>query len=69
VYRETESVKEILLIGSESIYAEILRHESTRWITGLVRGREGVIRLSSVDLRIAMAKLYEGIDFDAENAA
>jgi Uma2 family endonuclease len=69
VYRDIESVKEILLIDSESIYAEILRREGDRWITELVRGRDAILRLSSVDLQIAMAELYEGIDIDADYAA
>ena len=69
VYRDIESVEEILLIDSESIYAEILRREDEHWITELVRGRDAVLRLSSVDLQIAMAELYEGIDIDADDAA
>jgi Uma2 family endonuclease len=69
VYRTIESVNEILLIDSESIYAEILRREGDRWITELVQGRDATLRLSSVDVRIAMAELYEGLDIDAENAA
>jgi Uma2 family endonuclease len=69
VYRDIERVKEILLIDSESIYAEILRREGDRWITELVRGRDAILYLSSVDRQIAMAELYEGIDIDAENAA
>jgi Uma2 family endonuclease len=68
-YREIDSVQEILLIDSQSVYAEILRREGNRWITELVRGREAVLRLSSVDLQIAMADLYEGIDVDSENVA
>jgi Uma2 family endonuclease len=69
VYRDIESVEEILLIDSESIYAEILRREGDRWITELVRGRDAILRLSSVDVQIAMAELYEGIDIDADSAA
>src|SRR5271169_6834302 len=57
---------EILLIDSESFYAEILRREGDRWMTELVRGRDAVLRLSSVDAQIAMAELYEGIDIDAD---
>jgi Uma2 family endonuclease len=68
-YRTIDSVGEILLIDSESIYAEILRREGDHWITELVQGRNAVIRLSSVDLQIAMADLYEGIDVDSENVA
>lgn len=43
--------------------------EGDRWITELVRGRDAILHLTSVDLRIAMAELYEGINIDAENAA
>ena len=68
-YREIESVNEILIVDSQSIYAEILRREGDRWITELVRGRDSVIGLSSVGLRIPMADLYEGLDVDSENAA
>jgi len=68
-YRDIESVEEILLIDSESFYAEILRREGDRWMTELVRGRDAVLRLSSVDAQIAMAELYEGIDIDADDAA
>jgi Uma2 family endonuclease len=69
VYRTIKSVREILLIDAESVYAEILRREGDRWITELVQGRDATLRLSSVDLQIAMAELYEGIDVEAENAA
>ncbi len=68
-YREIESVNEILLIDSESTYAEILRREGNHWITELVQGREAVLPLSSVELRIPMAELYEGIDLEAEIGA
>jgi Uma2 family endonuclease len=69
VRRTIESVREILLIDSESVYAEILRRAGDRWITELVQGRDATLRLSSVDLPIAMAELYEGLDFDADSAA
>jgi Uma2 family endonuclease len=68
-YRTIDTVSEILLIDSESIYAEILRREGDHWITELVQGRDAVLRLPSVGLQIAMADLYEGIDADSENAA
>jgi Uma2 family endonuclease len=64
VYRGIESVEEILLVDSESIYAEVLRREGDRWITVLVRGRDAVLGLTSVDLSIPMAELYDGIDID-----
>jgi Uma2 family endonuclease len=68
-YRDIGSINEILLIDSESIYAEIFRREGGRWITELVQPRDVTLRLSSVDLQIAMAELDDGIDIEAENAA
>ena len=68
-YRTIDTVTEILLIDSESIYAEILRRDGDRWITELVRGRASVLGLSSIDLQISMADLYEGLDVDSENSA
>ena len=68
-YRAIESVSEILLIDSESVFAELIRRDGDRWITDLVQGRDATLRLASVDLQIAMAELYEGIDINADNAA
>jgi Uma2 family endonuclease len=56
-YRGIASVEEILLIDSESVYAEVLKREGDRWITALVRGPEAVLRLASVDLSVTMAEL------------
>jgi Uma2 family endonuclease len=63
-YREIASVQEILLIDSESCHAEILRRDGEHWITVLVRGRDALLRLESVDLSVPMAELYDGIELD-----
>jgi Uma2 family endonuclease len=63
-YRQIDSVAEILLIDSESVYAELLRRDGDRWITELVQGPATQLRLSSVDLAVGMAELYDGIDID-----
>jgi Uma2 family endonuclease len=42
-YRQIDSVEEILLIDSESLYAETLRRDGERWITDLVRGADGQV--------------------------
>ncbi len=62
IYRNIDSVEEILLIDSESLYAEVLRRDGERWITALARGGDAVLRLASVGLAVAMAELYDGID-------
>jgi len=60
-YRQIASVQEILLIDSETVFAEILRREGDRWTTEIVRAPTATLSLSSVPLSIRMAELYEGI--------
>jgi Uma2 family endonuclease len=60
-YRQIDTVEEILLIDSESPYAEILRRWGDHWITELVQGPNASLRLSSVELSAPMAELYDGI--------
>jgi Uma2 family endonuclease len=59
-YRRIQSVEEILLIDSASIFAEVLRREGDRWITEIVRGPRATLSLASIGLTAAMADLYEG---------
>lgn len=68
-YREIASVKEILLIDSETVYAEILRREGDRWIIELVRRRDGKLYLSSFELQLSMAELYEGVELESDMAS
>jgi Uma2 family endonuclease len=58
-------VNEILLIDSEAAYAEIFRRNRAAWFSEIVRGREAELHLSSIELRLPMAELYEGIDLQA----
>jgi Uma2 family endonuclease len=60
-YRAIPSVEEILLIDSESMFAEVLRRDGDRWITEIVQGSAAILTLGSVPLSIPMAELYEGI--------
>jgi Uma2 family endonuclease len=60
-YQKIESVREILLIDADSHHAEVYRRENNHWGIELVRGGEATLFLSSVDLRISITELYEGI--------
>ena len=60
-YRRIPSVQEIVLIDSESVFAEVLRREGDHWITEIVQGPAATLSLSSVPVTIAMSDLYEGI--------
>ncbi len=61
IYRQIDSVQEILLIASDGIYAEIHRRSGPQWITEIVRGRDAVLGLASVPIEIGFAELYDGI--------
>src|SRR5262249_5984693 len=64
-YQEIASVREIVLIDADSHHAEVYRREGSRWGIELVRGGEAPLFLASVDLRISIAELYEGIAITA----
>jgi Uma2 family endonuclease len=61
IYQAMESVREIMLIDADSHHAELYRRENDRWGVQLVRGTEASLVLTTVDLRISMSELYEGI--------
>jgi Uma2 family endonuclease len=60
-YQIIESVREIMLIDADSHHAELYRRDNDRWGIQLVRGAEATLFLSTVDLRISMSEVYEGI--------
>jgi Uma2 family endonuclease len=64
-YQSMESVGEVLLIDADSYHAELYRRENEHWGIELVRGVDGMLSLASVDLRITMSELYEGIAIPA----
>ena len=68
VYRQIESVTEILLIATDERYAELYRRAGAQWITDIVRGREAALVLASVGIEIRMSDLYDGIKFEEDDA-
>lgn len=60
-YRRISTVQEILLLDSQSVFAEVLRREGDHWITEIVQGPAATLSLNSVPVTIAMSDLYEGI--------
>ena len=68
VYREIETVQEVLLVGSDARYVELHRRSGEQWITEILRGEGSTIRLISVNTEIPLAGLYDGIVFDDQLA-
>jgi Uma2 family endonuclease len=67
-YQTIESVREIMFIDADSHHAELYRRENDYWGIQLVRGAGATLFLGSVDLRISMSELYEGIAIPATTA-
>lgn len=62
-YRQIETVREILLVASDERYAELHRRAGAQWLTEIIRGKEGALRLASVGIEIPMTELYDDIAF------
>ena len=60
-YRQIDSVKEILFIDSDGIYAELHRRACVYWVIEIMHGAEAVLSLASVPIEIRLAELYDGI--------
>jgi Uma2 family endonuclease len=60
-YRQISTVQEILLIASDGLYVELHRRAGAQWITEILRGGEGILALSSVEIELPIFDLYEGI--------
>jgi hypothetical protein len=56
-------VQEILLIDSESRYAELYRRQGEQWLIQLIIGDSGAISLASAGIEMRMSELYEGFVF------
>ena len=50
-----------MLIDADNHHAELYRRENDHWGIELVRGAEAALPLVSVELRISLSELYEGI--------
>jgi Uma2 family endonuclease len=60
-YRRIPSVQEILLIDSETVFAEILRRSGETWVAEIVHGPDAVLTLASIPLTVAISELYRGL--------
>ena len=57
VYRQIDTVQEILLIDSDGIYAELHRRAGTQWITEILRGPEAMLSLTSAGMEVRLGEL------------
>lgn len=65
-YQRIPSVQEILVVDSGALYAAVYRRHGEQWLIQISLGREGVISLESVGIKIPLAQLYEDLDLANE---
>ena len=69
-YRTVESVAEYLLVSSERVSAELYtRQTDGRWLLTAVSRLEDSLDLESVGVHLALADLYERVEFAAPPSA
>jgi Uma2 family endonuclease len=66
-YRQMPSVQEYLFIEQDEVSAEHYVRKEDRWEIRDYEALTGIIELSSIDCRLALADVYEKIKFEAGN--
>jgi Uma2 family endonuclease len=62
-YRSIESLREYLMVSSESIGAELYtRQPDGRWMLTAASRLEDVLEIESIDCRLALADVYEKVE-------
>jgi Uma2 family endonuclease len=60
-YCKIASVREVLLIDSEAMFADLVRRDGDRWVNEIVCGHRSRLSLASIGIEISMAELYDGL--------
>lgn len=64
LYRAIPSLKEYILIGSESVGVEqFIRQENDTWILKELKNSTEALHLPSINFTLPLSQLYEGIEF------
>lgn len=64
LYREIESLQEYILVDTEKIYVEKhLKNDDKSWTLTDYRSIEDQFSISTVDLKISLKDIYDGISF------
>ncbi len=68
-YRRIPSIREIVMISSQTMEAEILSRLDEDWRLSEVSGPDAALRLSSIEAEIPFAEIYDGVAFEPEEEA
>jgi Uma2 family endonuclease len=69
-YRRLESLRQYLLVSQDRVHVELYtRTTDGKWVLTESNAREDVIELDSIGCRVALADLYEKLEFEESPAA
>lgn len=68
-YRELPSVREVLLIDSERMFAELHRKLDGRWTIERHHDPKASLWLTAADLQVELGELYDGLDLAGDVSA
>ena len=69
-YLQIESLQEYVLISQDAPRAEVFRRQKDgTWVFTFISGLDARLRLESVQAEVALAELYDGVEFPPEDAA
>ena len=63
-YRRLDTLREYVLVAQDKIRVEHFRREGEEWILSEVSGPDATLHLASIDCHIAVAAIYEKVEFD-----
>jgi Uma2 family endonuclease len=63
-YRRLDSLRDYVLVGQDKIRIEHFRREGEEWILSEVSGSEATLHLGSIDCHVAVAAIYEKVEFE-----
>ena len=67
-YRNLDSLREYVLVSQNKLRVEDYLRDGERWVLSEVRVRGESIGLTSIGCQIALAAIYEGVDFESAAA-
>lgn len=62
-YRRVESLREYVLVSQDKIRVEHYRREREHWVLSELAAADTTLELESIDCRVALAAIYEKVDF------
>ena len=67
-YRAIPSVKEIVLVASSAIAAEVWRRTPDGWAVSELTDPKAIVKLDSAGIELPLSSIYEGVAFESEMA-